>query len=94
MEEAENNRLALQTLMAKHGVSPFTTMATAFISLPVWISFFFALRRCVGGGQGLGMYVYVLEGGLGGGGWIVFTTMATAFISFPVWISFFSALRR
>eukprot|EP00962_Isochrysis_galbana_P036563 scaffold12665_cov107-Isochrysis_galbana.AAC.1 len=34
MEEAEGHRLALQTLMAKHGVSPFTTMATALISLP------------------------------------------------------------
>lgn len=45
MEEAEGHRLALQTLMAKHGVSPFTTMATALISLPVWISFFFTLRR-------------------------------------------------
>lgn len=38
MEEAEAYRLELQTLMAKHNVSPFTAMASAVVSLPVWVS--------------------------------------------------------
>jgi len=47
LDDAEVARLEMQQLMDRNGVRPWSTMGSALVGMPVWVSFFFALRKMV-----------------------------------------------
>ena len=55
MNDAEQARVDLQKLFAKHGVRPWMTMVGALGQMPLWISFFFTMRHLVREGADMGL---------------------------------------